>query len=111
MEVTSKQGIARVTERMNTLSLLKQKRQDIITVAAKHGAYDIRVFGSVVRNEDRPDSDIDLLVKRGETVGPWFPAGLILELEKELGRRVDVVTDSGLNPYIREHVLKEAVPL
>ena len=96
---------------MNTHSFLKEKRQDIISVAAKHGAYDIRVFGSVVRNEDRPDSDIDLLVKRRETVGPWFPAGLILELERELGRRVDVVTDNGLNPYIREHVLKEAVPL
>lgn len=96
---------------MNTLSLLRKKRQEIIAIAARHGAYDIRVFGSAVRNEDRPDSDIDLLVKRGETVGPWFPAGLILELEKELGRHVDVVTDSGLNPYLREHVLKEAKPL
>ena len=96
---------------MDTLSLLRRKRQDILSIAARHGAYDVRVFGSVVREEDRPDSDIDLLVKRGETVGPWFPAGLILELERELGRHVDVVTDSGLNPYLREDVLREAMPL
>ena len=48
---------------MDTLSLLKEKRQDIISIAAKHGAYDVRVFGSVVRDEDLPNSDIDLLVK------------------------------------------------
>ena len=96
---------------MDTFSLLREKRPKIMRIAARHGAYDIRIFGSVVRGEDRPDSDIDLLVRRGETVGPWFPAGLILELERELGRRVDVVTDTGLNPYLREQVLKEAVPL
>ncbi|GIK76150.1 MAG: nucleotidyltransferase [Chloroflexota bacterium] len=96
---------------MDTISFLKEKRLIILRIAAKHGAYDIRVFGSVARGEDRPDSDIDLLVKRGEVVGPWFPAGLILELEKELGRRVDVVTESGLNPFLRNDVLQEAVPL
>lgn len=96
---------------MDTLSLLKAKRSVVIQIAARHGAHDIRVFGSVVRGEDHLDSDIDLLVRRGETVGPWFPAGLILELERVLGRRVDVVTDTGLNPYLREHVLEEAVPL
>ncbi len=96
---------------MDTISLLREKRTIIVRIAAKHGAYDIRVFGSVVRGEDRPDSDIDLLVKRGDTVGPWFPAGLILELERELGRRVDVVTESGLNPLLRNHVLQEAVAL
>lgn len=96
---------------MDTFTLLRNKRPIIIRIAEKHGAYDIRIFGSVVRGEDGPDSDIDLLVKRGDTVGPWFPADLILELEKELARRVDVVTDSGLNPYLREHILDEAVPL
>ena len=96
---------------MDTLSLLKEKRQDIIRIAAKHGAYNIRVFGSVARNEDQPNSDIDLLVKPGERVSGWFPAGLIQELEKELGRQVDVVTENGLNPYLRDAVMKEAVAL
>lgn len=96
---------------MNTFSLLNERRSEILRIAARHGARDLRVFGSVARGEDGPDSDIDLLVKRGETVGPWFPAGLIRELERELGRRVDVVTETGLNPYVREYVFREAVPL
>ena len=96
---------------MSSLSLLQQKRQEILAIAAKHGAYEVRVFGSVVRGEDRLDSDIDLLVKRYAKTSRWFPAGLILELEKLLGRRVEVVTDSGLNPWLRDSVLKEAVQL
>ena len=96
---------------MDTLSLLREKRQEILRIAAKHGAYDVRVFGSVARNEDQPDSDIDLLVKPGERVSSWFPAGLIRELEQALGRQVDVVTDNGLNPYLRDTVMKEAVAL
>ena len=56
-------------------------------------------------------SDIDLLVSPGPETSSWFPAGLILDLESLLGRRVDVVTEKGLNPHLREQVLREAVPL
>ena len=69
------------------------------------------MFGSVARGEDRPDSDVDLLVDVGPTTSSWFPAGLILDLEQILGRPVEIVTDKGLNPLIRERVLREAVPL
>lgn len=96
---------------MDTLSLLKQRRDEILEIAAKHGVTNVRVFGSTVRGEDRPGSDIDLLVKRGAQISRWFPAGLISDLEKLLDRRVDVVTDTGLNPHLREHILHEAVPL
>jgi len=96
---------------MTSLELLRQKRNEILLIAAKHGANEVRVFGSVVRGEDRPDSDIDLLVKRGAKTSAWFPAGMILELEHLLGRRVEVVTDGGLSPYIHDYVLKEALPL
>jgi uncharacterized protein len=96
---------------MNSLALLKQKRQDILAIAAKHGVSDVRVFGSVARGEDRPDSDIDLLVKRIAKTSRWFPVGLSLELEKLLGRRIEIVTDNGLNPLLREYVLKEAILL
>jgi len=96
---------------MRVLDLLQQKRNEILTIAAKHGAQDVRVFGSAVRGEDRPDSDIDLLVRRDAKTSRWFPAGLVLELEKLLGRRIEVVTDNGLNPYLRDSVLKEAIPL
>ena len=63
---------------MSSLDLLQQRRQEILAIAAKHGAYDVRVFGSIIRGEERPDSDIDLLVKRGAKISRWFPAGLIL---------------------------------
>ena len=79
-------------------TLLTDKREDVLRIAAKHGAYNVRIFGSVARGEGTPDSDIDLLIEKGPTMTPWFPAGLVLELEESLGRRVDVVTEKALNP-------------
>ncbi len=96
---------------MNIKQILDEKRDDIRNIAAKHGAYNIRVFGSVVRGEAGPDSDIDFLIDVGPTTSSWFPAGLILDLQEVLGRPVEVVTEKALNPYIREHVLREAAPL
>ena len=96
---------------MTPLELLKQKRDDIQRVASKHGAYNIRVFGSVARGEARPDSDIDLPIEKGPTTSSWFPAGLVLELEEMLGRRVEIVTETALNPDLRERVHREAIPL
>jgi predicted nucleotidyltransferase len=91
--------------------VLQEKRDDVLNIAGKHGAYNVRVFGSVARGDDRPDSDVDLLVDVGTTTSSWFPAGLILDLEQILGRPVEIVTEKGLNPHLREHVLREAVPL
>ena len=96
---------------MNMRQILQAKRDEILNIAAKHGARNIRLFGSTVRGEDTPSSDVDLLVDTGPTTSSWFPAGLILDLEHILGRRVEIVTEKGLNPYLREHVLREAVPL
>jgi len=96
---------------MTILELVREKREEIQCIAAKHGAHNIRVFGSVARGEARPDSDIDLLIEAGPITSSWFPAGLILDLENLLGRRVQVVTEKGLNPYLRDRVLREAVPL
>jgi predicted nucleotidyltransferase len=95
----------------DVLELLTDKREDVLRIAAKHGAYNVRIFGSVARGEATPDSDIDLLIEKGPTTTPWFPAGLVLELEESLGRRVDVVTEKALNPHLRDRVLREAVPL
>lgn len=75
------------------------------------GFTSIRVFGSVVRGDDSADSDVDLLVTIGLEVSSWFPAGLILDLENLLGRRVDNVTGSGVNAHIRDEILAQAVPL
>ncbi len=96
---------------MTIQQLLREKRDDIERIAAKHGAYNLRVFGSVARREDRPESDIDLLIDAGPTTSSWFPAGLILDLEALLGRRIQVVTEKALHPDLRDHVLREALPL
>jgi uncharacterized protein len=94
-----------------TIDILRMKRDDVLAIAQKHGVTSIKVFGSAVRGEDSADSDIDLLVTTGPEVSPWFPAGLILDLEQLLDRRVDIVTESGVNAHIRDHVFSEAVAL
>ncbi|MFN8499450.1 MAG: nucleotidyltransferase domain-containing protein [Anaerolineae bacterium] len=91
--------------------ILGAKRDDILRLAAKHGAHNLRIFGSVARGEAGPDSDIDLLIDVGLFTSPWFPAGLILDLEALLGRPVEVVTERALDPCIRERVLAEAIRL
>lgn len=101
-----------MSEQKTTLAgLTEEQRIMIRRVAAKHGAHHVRIFGSVARGEAGPQSDIDLLVNKAAETTPWFPAGLILELEELLGRDVDIVTESGLSPHLRERILQEAVPL
>jgi len=91
--------------------LIHEKRDEILRLAAKHGAYNVRVFGSAARGEAGPDSDLDFLVSVGPQRSPFFPGGLLADLEDLLGCRVDIVTEKGLHWYIRERVLQEAVPL
>ena len=92
--------------------LLKAKREQIIAIAAKHGANNLRIFGSVARGEADEKSDLDLLIDySSEHRSPWFPLRLIRELETLLGCKVDIVTEQGLKDRIRERVLKEARPL
>lgn len=96
---------------MGLAELLREKRQEILTIAAKHGAYNVRVFGSVARGEADEKSDVDILVDAGPEISSWFPAGLIIDLEELLGCEVDVVTEAGLRRRIKDRVLKEARPL
>ncbi len=96
---------------MSLNELLQTKREDILRTAAKYGAYNVRVFGSVARGEADEQSDIDLLVDMEKGRSLLDLAGLLIELEEMLGHDVDVVTEKGLRERIREHVLKEAVML
>lgn len=96
---------------MKIEELLNTFRQEILEIARKHGAFNMRVFGSVARGEGNEQSDLDLLVEVGPTHSAWFPAGLIADLEDLLGIPVDVVTEDGLHWYIKEKVLEEARPL
>lgn len=92
--------------------MLKEKREEILHLAEKHGAMNVRVFGSVVRGEDNDDSDIDFLVTWNYGHLSWWGGmGLHLELAKLLGRSVDVIGDDELHRVIRDQVLSEAVPL
>src|SRR5580698_3872390 len=100
-----------MSQELHTLELVRAKREEIQRIAVKHGARNVRVFGSMARGDARPDSDVDFLIEVGAEISSWFPAGLILDLENLLGRRVEVVTERGLNSLIREEVLREAVPV
>ncbi len=90
---------------------MKNKRDEIKRIAARHGASNVRIFGSVVRGEAGPESDVDFLIDVGPNRTPFFPGGLIADLEDLLGCNVDIVTEDALHWYIRERVLKEAVLL
>ncbi len=91
--------------------LLREKRAEILRVASRHGASDVRVFGSVARGDADRESDIDFLVELETGRSLLDLGGLQMELESLLGRRVDVVTVRGLKARIRERVLREAVPV
>jgi predicted nucleotidyltransferase len=90
---------------------LQSKRQDILQIAARHGAHNIRLFGSAARGDDRPDSDLDLLVEMESGRSLLDLVALGQDLEELLHRKVDVLTDSSVHPAIRPHILADARPL
>lgn len=97
---------------MKIQELLEEKREDILAVAAQHGAFNVRVFGSVSRGEETEHSDIDLLVDYDLTkISAWFPGGLLMDLQDLLDRKVDIVTEQGLSHLIKDRILAEAKPL
>lgn len=96
---------------MATQLMVMEHRDAILRLAEKHGARNVRVFGSVARGTAGLDSDLDLLVDVGPNPSPWFPGGLIADLEDLLGCHVDVATSNALHRILREQVLREARPL
>ena len=93
------------------VSLIRTKRNEILAVARRHGAGSVRLFGSFARGDETPESDVDFLIEVTGPTPPWFPGGLVADLEELLQRRVDVVEAEALNEELRAHVLAEAVPL
>ncbi len=91
--------------------LLQDKKAEIIEAAARNGANDIRVFGSIARGDAHDESDIDFLVEFEKGRSALDEVGLIEELEQLLGRKVHVVTPGALHRVIRDKVLAEAMPL
>ena len=90
---------------------LQAKREDILRIAAKYGARNVRLFGSRARGDARADSDADFLVDMPSGCSLLDVGRLMMDLQDVLGCKVDVVEPQGLHWYIRDRVLKEAVPL
>jgi predicted nucleotidyltransferase len=90
---------------------LKENRDKIYALASKYGANHIRIFGSVVTGKNHPNSDIDFLVDLSPGRSIFDLGGLLMDLHNLLGCEVDVVTENGLRPRIRNHILNEAIPL
>lgn len=97
--------------KMNIIELLKDRRNEIMRIAAKYGARNVRLFGSVARGDDSQDSDVDFLVDLEPGRSLFDLGGLLMDLQALLACKVDVVTERGLRPRIRDRVLKEAKPL
>jgi len=96
---------------MDMREVLKVKREEILRTAARHGARNVRVFGSVARGEADAESDVDVLVDMEPGRSLLDMGGLLMDLQDLLGCRVDVVSERGLRERIRERVLQEAVPI
>jgi uncharacterized protein len=90
---------------------LRNRRDEILQVATRHGARHVRIFGSVARGDADERSDVDFLVEMEKGRSLLDLGGLLMDLQDLLGRRVDVVTEKGLRERIRSRVLREAVPL
>ncbi|HSA03019.1 MAG TPA: nucleotidyltransferase domain-containing protein [Candidatus Paceibacterota bacterium] len=96
---------------MMTLRSLAERRAEIIRLAEEHRASEVRVFGSVARGENTEASDVDFLITTQPGCSLLDLGGLLADLEDLLKCRVDLVTDDGLKPRLRERVLREAIPL
>jgi predicted nucleotidyltransferase len=90
---------------------LRQLRPVVLKITRKHGASNVRVFGSFMRGEQTKRSDLDLLVRLPTHMSLIDLIGLKRDLEQALGRKVDVLTDSGISRYLRDRILQEAKPL
>jgi predicted nucleotidyltransferase len=91
--------------------LVKERREEILRIASRYGASDVRVFGSVAREEADRESDVDFLVELEDGRSLLDLGGLRMELEELLGCKVDVVTESGLYWLLRRRIIKEAMPV
>ena len=96
---------------MGMKELLESRRNEILGLAVGYGAKNIRVFGSAARGEGGPASDVDLLVDMEKGRNLLDLVGFWQDLEELLGCRVDVITDGGISPYLRERIYAEAIPL
>jgi len=94
-----------------TLKLLRNRRAELLAVAASYGARAVRVFGSVARGDSDDRSDVDFLVDFEPGRSLFDQADLLIAFEDLLGTKVDVATEAALRPRVRDRVLRDAVAL
>ncbi len=96
---------------MITRQQLAERREEILAVARRYGAHDIRIFGSVARGDQSEGSDLDLIVRFDPDRSLFDHGGLLMDLEELLGVKVDIVSEGGMRPRFRNYVMEEAIPL
>ena len=96
---------------MTRLEQLRQKRTDILAIADKYGATNLRIFGSVARGDDRPDSDIDILIDQEKRWSLFEHVGMMQDLEDLLECKVDVAVAKGLRKRFYDRIIPEAITL
>ena len=96
---------------MGITEIIQDKKELILALAAKHGASNVRIFGSVASGTAKQDSDIDFLVDLEQNRSLFDLGGLLMDLQQLLNRNVDIVTENGLHWYIKDRILNEAKPL
>ena len=96
---------------MGISELVREKREEIFRIAEENGAMRVRVFGSVARGTAGPESDLDLVVKLEPGRNLLDLIAIKQDIEDLLGQSVHVVTEGGISPYMREDILRDAVPL
>ena len=96
---------------MGIAEIVLDKKDQILALAAKHGASNVRIFGSVANGTADQNSDIDFLVDLEKGRSLFDLGGLLMDLQQLFGRKVDVVTENGLHWYIKDRILREAKPI
>ena len=96
---------------MTVLESLKRNKKELLAIASKRGASNVRVFGSVSREEENPESDVDFLVTLEQGRSLLDLVGLQQDLSSYLLRNVDVIPDDSLNKYLRDRIINEALSL
>jgi predicted nucleotidyltransferase len=98
-----------VNNHIGTLKEIEELAKRIVPILRDGGVVEASVFGSFARGEVQPDSDLDLLVKYGETVSLFDVSGLKYELEKLIGSKVDLISKDYLKPRLKKRILQESI--
>lgn len=96
---------------MPSINDIRNRLEEVNAICTKHGASNLRIFGSTARGDETPQSDVDFLVDFERGRGVLQLMALEMELEQLLGAKVEVLTVGGLSPFLKDRILTEAIPV